>query len=599
MGILKAGSRNSFGTSRRFEGIVRLFNAARRRFFIELVVWFLVVALAPVLVASVAAYGFSRNVLTDQATHQLHAFTALLSRRLDDTVLEYRRIAETIATDPSFVRALAHDGTDVDSAELYRALYLLLAGKPAQAGIFVLDRHSRITLQTRPVPAEYDPLRHADWGVLRKAAASPHTVVLYAQGMTEHLGALRVLTLGRAVYADGELVGYVVIDLYQEHLLEITRPLSSARHRDIVVWDANRLPVYDTFDRYDPVVRNALFARTTASPTGTFRIEAADRSIVAAYAHSAGTGLTVVALEPLRLVLAGSDIVVLLFSGLGLVAAAVAVLMAFGVARSFSLPLREVVRCVERVTEGDLTARAEVTRHDEFGLLARRVNSMVGTIEELIARVQQRERSLRLSELKALQAQIHPHFIFNCLEMIRWYIKLDRADNASELVVQLGKLLRAAMNNTTEVISLDEEIKLVRSYLAIQKMRFEEKLSTRIEVVTAAREIRIPKLIVQPIVENAVLHGIEPRLTGGTVRVRATIEGSDLVVEVADDGVGMDQGRLHEVLLERVTPQDDSTGIRNVAQRLRLYYGEGYGLTMESTPDRGTRVRMRMRMEVS
>jgi two-component system sensor histidine kinase YesM len=277
-----------------------------------------------------------------------------------------------------------------------------------------------------------------------------------------------------------------------------------------------------------------------------------------------------------------------LFLVLGLGTAVLCLFLAVFIAKNISNPLYEIIRSVVRIQEGDLSQRILIPRKDEIGILAESINDMGAKIESLIETNKNKERSLRLAELRALQAQIHPHFIFNCLDLIKWNAKMGRGDEVSAIVLELGRFLRGSMRNTNELVPLEDEFRMIRDYLSIQKRRFDDRLQFDLSVDPEILKIPVPKFILQPIVENSLVHGIEGKTGPGHIGIRAGRKGEMLEYEIRDNGAGMSGEILEKIRASGLS--EDQIGLMNVRRRLGLYYGTDFSFVIESESGAGTRV---------
>jgi two-component system sensor histidine kinase YesM len=222
---------------------------------------------------------------------------------------------------------------------------------------------------------------------------------------------------------------------------------------------------------------------------------------------------------------------------------------------------------------------------------------MVGKIKELLdAKIEEHE-NLKKAELRALQAQINPHFLYNTLDTIIWMAEAKRMDQVVELVRVLSRFFRITLSKGKDWITVRDEIEHIESYLAIQKMRYRDILDYRVDVPDEMRDSQMLKLTLQPLVENALYHGIKNKRNGGSIIVRGLrLDGDLLQIQVEDNGIGMTQEQLMQIhtLLsaeaDRAVVAESGYGINNVNQRIKLYYGQEYGLTIESEYLHGTRV---------
>ncbi|GIO13642.1 sensor histidine kinase [Cohnella xylanilytica] len=258
-----------------------------------------------------------------------------------------------------------------------------------------------------------------------------------------------------------------------------------------------------------------------------------------------------------------------------------------------------VVGAMRRVERGDLTTRVPIVGNDETVILAKGFNSLVERVSELLEDVTQEQRRKRKAEMMLLQAQIKPHFLFNALESINILAVQNEGRKVSKMVQRLANIFRISIQQK-EVIRIDQELEHLRSYLEIQKFRFEELFEFEIDVPESLWSYGILKLTLQPLVENSIQHGFEGIDYLGKITVRAQEEGDDIAFYVEDNGIGIPQerlarfatggmstlGELYEESPE--TGERRGLGVGNVADRLRIHYGPGYGLLICSSPGQGT-----------
>ena len=231
---------------------------------------------------------------------------------------------------------------------------------------------------------------------------------------------------------------------------------------------------------------------------------------------------------------------------------------------------------------------------DEITELGMSFNIMIGKIKELLDSKIKEQENLKRAELRALQAQINPHFLYNTLDTIIWMAESKKTDQVVEIVSALSNFFRISLSKGMDWITISEEVERIRSYLTIQKMRYHDILDFKIEVDDDVAENTILKLILQPLVENALYHGIKNKRQGGTISVRARRNGEDeVLLEVKDDGIGFTAEKLTQLRAELEDDAGDiklesGFGIGNVNKRIRLYYGKPYGLSIQSEYTTGT-----------
>lgn len=266
-----------------------------------------------------------------------------------------------------------------------------------------------------------------------------------------------------------------------------------------------------------------------------------------------------------------------------------------------------LVKNIHKLGTGDLTVTSTIAGNDEVGLLSRQFNNMVSSIRELMERVrdtenQRNQLELRQGEikLKMMASQINPHFLFNALESIRMHAHIKGDKELASIVRMLGKLIRKNLEVGSGSVKIADEVEVIRYYLAIQQFRFgQERLDFDLHVDEAALETKLPPLLIQPIVENAVVHGMDQVLEEGKVTIKISLEEDKLHVVIADNGTGMDEARMQQVI-EMMNQQDEvegaRIGLRNVHQRLISIFGEEAGLHIASKPGEGTTVSFSVHM---
>jgi two-component system sensor histidine kinase YesM len=283
--------------------------------------------------------------------------------------------------------------------------------------------------------------------------------------------------------------------------------------------------------------------------------------------------------------------IILIFSAVGF-----SVVAAWSLSRSIYTPIKKLHDVTTTITKNDLQTLMTSDNVDEITELGMSFNIMIGKIKELLDSKIREQENLKKAELRALQAQINPHFLYNTLDTIIWMAESKKTDQVVEIVSALSSFFRISLSKGMDWITIGEEVERIRSYLIIQKMRYQDILDFKIEVNEAVAENTILKLILQPLVENALYHGIKNKRQGGTIHVRARRRGEDeILLEVEDDGIGFTPEKLAQL---RAELDDDSGdiklesgfGIGNVNKRIRLYYGKPYGLSVESEYTTGTRV---------
>lgn len=257
----------------------------------------------------------------------------------------------------------------------------------------------------------------------------------------------------------------------------------------------------------------------------------------------------------------------------------------------YTEPMLHLMGVIKRVEQGDLAVRADIHTNDEIGQLGTSLNQMIYEMQELISRLIREEQSKKELELEALHAQINPHFLYNTLNTIKWMAKIQGNKSVSSAVTALIKLLRISTNLGKDKITLREEIDYVQNYVVIQKLRFNEAIHIHFDIDENCLDLMIPKLILQPIVENSIIYGVAEEGAEVTIQIRAFREDAVLRIVITDDGPGISHEIVSHIFRSPADENKFSTvGLNNVNQRIKLYCGEEYGLVIETAPGSGTTV---------
>lgn len=266
---------------------------------------------------------------------------------------------------------------------------------------------------------------------------------------------------------------------------------------------------------------------------------------------------------------------------------------------NISQPIKELEKLSTRIAEGDLSARADLPHVDELDNLTENLNIMAVKIQELIAENILEQQNLQKSEMKALQAQITPHFLYNTFDTIIWLAEGRLYDQVIDITRAFSSFFRISLNRGKDWITVKEEFEHVKSYLTIQKIRYRDILDYKIEYQSEMREQPVLKLLLQPLVENALYHGIKNKRGGGFLSVRGWKENGFLCFSVEDDGIGIESDNLANILKQIDGTIDPATlsnvyGLYNVSKRLELYYNKNAKLEISSVYKEGTKVLFRV-----
>jgi len=249
-------------------------------------------------------------------------------------------------------------------------------------------------------------------------------------------------------------------------------------------------------------------------------------------------------------------------------------------------PIIRIKETMEKVMEGDLKAKIKVERDDEIGNLEESFNNMIKWLDESIEEIKEHEKEKRMAELSFLQAQINPHFLYNTLSGARFLVSMNKTKEAEEMLYRFSKVLRNILPKANEMISIKEEVHIIKDYIELQKIRYPEGFEVKFFIDDNVLEYKVPALILQPIVENAIFHSMENISGKGIINIKAFEDLDDVIIEILDNGNGMSRVQINNIFEKRETI--NRVGLINVHERIQLCFGKEYGIEILSEEGSGT-----------
>lgn len=302
--------------------------------------------------------------------------------------------------------------------------------------------------------------------------------------------------------------------------------------------------------------------------------------------------LFVTAIVPYDELIAEKTLLSMMFYGIAAIVIILELLFTLMLSRSVARPMRQLARMMTSIGDGNMTIRARYRRRDEIGILAGSMDTMLERIVSLMDELVMVQKTKRDMEFKALQAQINPHFLYNTLESVSALAQLDRSTDLFTISKALAMFYKGVLSDGRSVISLAEELRITENYLTIQSIRYEGKFTFRIRMPEEMQDLRIVKLSIQPLVENSIYHGLKNVRRSGHILIDCRCLNGQSVISVCDNGIGFVVGdRLLEEEPEPLSGlKRKGFGLASIDRRLKLYFGEAYGLRVASVPERWTRV---------
>lgn len=390
---------------------------------------------------------------------------------------------------------------------------------------------------------------------------------------------------------EGEQIGVIVICTNERYFSRIYRNIDVGEGADIFLIDSKGLVVSSRseqipFNEYfkSPALIKTL-KKSQVEESRVFNLEINEEKHLVAFSPIGNTNWYVVSTIPYSYLYAEPVAIRNKIILISIICFTLAVILSLLFTKSISFPLNQLINKMNLVKKGDFSFEIIDDSNDEIAQVTSNFNDMVKEIKNLLKDIKEKEKQKRSAEFKALQAQINPHFISNVLNKARLLANMQKADNLEALLTSLIELLHLSMRMDEDLISVREEIKYLNSYINIQQFRYLNKFKVNFEIEDRILDCKIPRFLLQPVVENAIIHGIEPKKGPGIIEIKGFVYNDKLIFTITDDGVGLSRQTINEVLkgANPVKNYYSGIGIKNVQERIRLYFGDEYGINIESS----------------
>lgn len=582
------------------------FRFANMNLHARLISFFVMITIVPILLIGYISYQISSSVIKDIAkqssTEMIMRSNDEMNKLFDDTY----KIAMIVANDPAIQQTLRipldttieqRYATDL---EMDTRLNFSMSYRPEYFGLYVIGENGGKYKSNYPSVRSED-LRTTEW--YRKTIQSDRPVWFGA-----HTDSFVVETAGESFVsvgfpiidkATGGKIGIVFMDI-EESVLKKSLLSNLVKKGFMFINDGGSHIISHAQQKAIPEpIRRMDFAATKDKQYREMTVKDFEgKSFIVIYQTSNPTGWNIGGVISVNELTKESRMIGFVMVAMLIIICFFAFISAWKIAGSVAGPLKKMMMLMRRVEDGDLSVTMNLTQNDEIGMLGNSFNVMVQKIRTLMNKVYEEQKELRKAELKALQAQINPHFLYNTLESIIWLARAKRNDEIISIVTALTKLFRIGISRGKETITVEQEIEHVKSYLTIQHLRYKNKLTYTIEVPESMWKYKTLKLLLQPIVENAIYHGIKMKKEMGRITIIGYESEKDLIFTVQDTGPGMTDEQLQMMrnMLNHVEGerQIESYGVKNVNERIRIYFGTDYGLTYFSDYGKGTTVEIKI-----
>lgn len=547
----------------------------RRSFKNRIFITVLLVTLVPMLLCDVFIMQISMrrsgDMLYAQAQSELDTAAGIIDSALDTVDGVTAKLAGS-----SVIRSALHRGRESDL--LYQLMYRETENLNGFASIDVYDSDgARIYAVSLDSEAGSLPVY---WGVLRAARE--------CEGQTMQANGADGLVIARAVYgSDGEVSGYVLVRIPQGGFGALLGG-SFGEQNDVFLLDGTWRQIYCS----DSIRADETISSLRAQLLSGAALGGGDYNVY--LRQSPDTGFTLALRQPKVYTREVMATVYSTCAAMGILCLLLGLLCAWLLSRYLSKPVNELDEAMKRVEKGDYAAELSSDREDEMGRLTASFNRMTREYRQNLERSVQRERELNETELSMMQAQLNPHFLYNTLDSIKWLGVTNGVPQVAAVASGLAVLLRAGISGD-RLITLERELELLEKYLDIQSLRFEDRFAWEIDVDERFQHCIVPKLILQPLIENSIIHGVA-NMDDGYIKLSAREKSGTLILSVQDNGVGIPQDVLDWLNDPDWDVPGGHLGLKNVDRIVRLYYGGDYGISAYSAVGEGSRVELRLPM---
>ncbi|HOQ07197.1 MAG TPA: sensor histidine kinase [Clostridiales bacterium] len=570
--------------------------------------------LIPLVLVGFLSYKNSEGIIKENSTDYSRDILHMIRLRLDDYLENLVQISQDLLYEDKIYEVLKTNGNIQDPLKVYEIqnsvnshLKMMVISRPEIRAICVYANDGRIFFQddnTREAGSQYGIPYEKMLEQARSKKGKPSLyVVSDGSNRAQDVYMIRQINDRDDFFELGLLIMHVRKELFDEVYQGLTGNLEN-----IMILSPD-MELIASRDAVNPDVMANLLNGGISGYMGEKIDEKAGMFI--SYITQELTGWKIVSYVSLDVLYRDANTLKNNIIMLCIVAVVVLSAVTMVIAMNILKPINKLVNGMKKVQAGESNVQIEVDREDELGFLQKTFNEMSGEIHHLVNWVYREQLTRKEAELKALQSQINPHFLFNTLEAINWMAQLNNVPEISNTVSDLSDLMEASIGRDDRLITLEEEFQYADKYISLQKRRFGDKIELIKNVQPDVLDIKIPRLLIQPLIENAVYHGIERNRGRGTITLNAYKDRKGcLCVEVLDNGAGMEPEEL-EALNARLTLDNNayfrdlggkkrkSIGIENVNRRIKLFYGEQYGLKMESRVGEFTKATIRIPCEVN
>ncbi|PKG25266.1 cache domain-containing sensor histidine kinase [Niallia nealsonii] len=566
----------------------------------KLLLQFIILSIVPIILIGIVAFFVSYNVTKNNAVQYSKEIVHQSTQKMDELLMGVTKTASMTADEPAIQEALRKPLSNkiadryAKELDINTRLNFYQSYNDKLFGIYVIGRNGG--LYKSNYGTEKEATSDAAW--YTKIASSNDITWFQTSKESQivHTAGEYLIAAGLPIKdkANGNISGVVMVDIPEQELSKIVEAKLGKTGYMFIVDDQDYVVTHFN--------RNLLAQKAELEPTK--KVEKMQEALVKYSKHyiyieetSSVTGWKIVGMIPLNELTRESIIIRNIIIGIFVIVCTIAIIFSWHFSRRTVQPIKEVSTLMKKVEAGDFSIKMPTKNQDEIGQLSESFNVMIRKLQGLMDSVRKEQESLRQAELKSLQYQINPHFLYNTLDSIVWLVRSKKNDDAIKMVMAITKLFRIGISKGKDIISIKEEIEHVENYLIIQQMRYAKKFDYTIDFPENLYPYQVFKVILQPIVENAIYHGVKLKREKGHIWLSGIETEEYIMLIVKDTGLGMEEDvlqKLNNTLKDAPGEKLNIYGIKNVEERIKLFFGSSYGLTFRSVYGEGTTVEIKI-----
>ena len=555
------------------------------KFLIGLVV----MSTLPVILFSVLTNLFISKIISNYVKETADSNLESVVHNFENQLVSSYSSLLALKNDEELIELIATDEPPINRTNIiYQKLYLVTGKKPNELSIYVIDKDGSYGVGTTSIPHRYNLSLYNNWGIFRKLRDEKEPLIF--PNMYENPNGRIILSLAARLEKDNEVIGYIIIDVHEDVLKDVFNT-SSKNSFEYLVASKDNLVIYNNTVK---VLKNNFFDEEInelfelAKRKEYYKTENSDYYVNTMELDE--FPFIFMSMQNMNFINSISSNLYKITVSVASVATILCIIAGYFISQSLTKPIKQVVKAIEDIEEGSPELNLNLKNNDEIGFVANKFKEALHRLNFYYKRDLELQDSVRLAELRSLQAQINPHFLYNTLDSIKWLAKLNNVPEISIIVTELGKLLKSSMQTEKTETTLKETVELIKGYINIQLIRHEGHFDYNIYFDDAIANYKMPKLLIQPLVENAIVHGIEKSIEKVFINIKAFCDDDYIYIVVEDNGVGMD--------INAIKKKGNDIALKNIDKRIKLYYGDGYGVDVKSELGNGTVVTVTLPREV-